>query len=176
MDAALLLLLGLEVDRFAGQDDAADALTASLEALESGGWSLSPYQGPAIQPYLGLRGARWQAQLAPAVAFREGQAESVDGRSQSVRTVQAALEASAQWTPGLGFAGLDLGVSGGRARLDGQTIATGAPTLRLGPTAGLRVALHDHVDLVGRARYLVEVGGDGVAHGLGGALAVELHR
>ena len=176
MDVALLLLLGLEVDRFAGDDDSADALTSSLEALESGGWSLSPYQGPAIQPYVGLRGARWQVQLAPALALRSGDAESSAGRGEPVRTTQGALELSGQWTPNLWFLGLDAGISGGVARLNGATIAQGAPTIELGPTAGMRVPLHDHLDLVGRARWRVLVSGGDLSQGLGGALALELHR
>lgn len=176
MDVALLLLLGLEVDRFAGADDSADALTSSLEALEAGGWSLSPYQGPAIQPYVGLRGERWQVQLAPAIAMARADAASSDGRTERLRTTQAALELSAQWTPDLWFLGVDAGVSGGRARLDGATIAEGAPVIELGPTAGMRVPLHPNVDLVGRARWRVQASGGDLSQGLGGAVAIELHR
>jgi hypothetical protein len=176
MDVALLLLLGFEVDRFAGEDDSADALTSSLEALEGGGWSLSPYQGPAIQPYVGLRGDRWQVQLAAGIATHHADASSSDGRTERLRTTQGALELSAQLTPGLWLVGLDAGVSGGRARLDGSTIATGAPFIGVGPTVGMRVPVHPNVDLVGRARWQVQASDGDLSSGLGGALAVELHR
>ncbi|MCE7959898.1 MAG: AAA family ATPase [Acidobacteria bacterium ACB2] len=53
-------LLGLELTRFAPVDDAADALAGSLSAVEAGGWTLSAYEGPALQPYLGLSLGRFE--------------------------------------------------------------------------------------------------------------------
>ena len=66
MEPWTAIALGLEIQRFTGRDDTADVLSGSLDALQSGAWTLSPYEGPAIQPYLRLQLNQLGLAIAPS--------------------------------------------------------------------------------------------------------------
>lgn len=166
-------LVGIELFRFAPADDPADALASSLSAIEAGGWSLSPYTGPALQPYAGLRLGHFTAILAPAAAFRREAATTASGREGTVRTAQARLGLRVQGEIGPAIFGVEGAGSGGRATLDGEELATGTTTLELGPTVGFLAPLGEHLLVGARARWLV-VGSEGaLSQGLSGALSLE---
>lgn len=175
MDPVSLLLLGLELRRFAPADDAAASLGDSLEVIEAGGLSLSPYDGPAVQPVLGWRSRRLTLSLAPGLAGSRSTATSSDGREATVRTLLWRGEARAWVHAGPALFGLDAGLSGGGARTGGASVATAPTQLELAPTGGVRAALAPTLDLVARARYPVRLAGDQLEHGLSGALLVEWH-
>lgn len=168
-----LWLVGLELTRFSPADDPADALASSLSAVEAGGWTLSPYTGPAIQPELGFKLGHVAAILSPAAAFRRETAETASGREGTVRTVQARAELRVQGELGPALFGVEGGWSGGRATLDGADLAAGNTSLELGATAGFLVPLGEHLVVSGRARWLF-VGSDGaLSSGLSGAVGLE---
>ena len=168
-----LWLVGLELTRFAPADDPADALASSLSAVEAGGWTLSPYTGPALQPYAGFKLGHVAAILAPAAAFRRETAVTPSGRDGTVRTMQARADLRVQVELGPALLGVEGGWSGGKATLDGDTLAVGDTSIEVGPTAGVLVPLTGHLVLGARARWLL-VGSDGeLTDGLSGALALE---
>lgn len=175
MDPVSLLILGLELRRFAPADDAAASLGDSLEVIEAGGLSLSPYDGPALQPVVGWRSRRLTLALAPGLAGSGSVASSADGREERVRVLQWRGEARAWVHAGPALFGLDGGLSGGSATAAGETVATAPLAVELGPTAGIRAPVGAHFDLVARARWPVRLAEGDVAHGLSGAFLLEWH-
>ncbi len=175
MTPTTLLILGLELTRFAANDDNADALGGSLDALQSGGWTLSPYEGPALQPMIAVRRGALELGLAPALASRSETASSADGREGTVRVVQYRVEGRVRYVHDPWFIGLDGAWSDGSATLDGDPLAQGTGVGQLGPTAGVRAPLAQHLDLSLRARWPVRLQAGVLSHGLGGALALEWH-
>ncbi|MDP6932844.1 MAG: hypothetical protein QGG40_07995 [Myxococcota bacterium] len=172
------LWLGLELTRFAVTDDVADSVASSLDVIQAGAWTLSAYQGPALQPYLGGRLGSWELGVAPALAWRTEVATSEDNRSDRVRTLQGRLQARAWWSPEVSgeaswLVGLETAGSHGTAWLDGETLANGTLLWEVAPTAGARGALGKHVFLLGRARLPLQVTDGSVSTHLGGALSVE---
>ncbi len=176
MNPTTALILGLELTRMGAGDDGPGTLSGSLEAIQSGGWTLPAYAGPALQPYVGLRAGRWSAALAPAAAWTRQTARAADGRDAVLRVVQWRVELRLRYDPGPWFVGLDGAFSDGGATLEGAEIAAGTPRGEIGPTAGLRARLADHLDLVPRLRWPVLVDADAISHGPAGGLAVEWRR
>jgi hypothetical protein len=172
---ASILFLGLELTRFASSDGAVGGLAGSLDAIQSGGWALSPYEGPAIQPYLGWRKNAIEAGLAPAMTWARQDASSADGRTGALQVLQWRLEGRLRYSSSPWFVGVDGGYSDGSARLDGQAVADGTPALDVGPTVGVREALSPHVDVVLRVRWPLRFVDDSVSHGPGGGFALEWH-
>lgn len=172
MSPLALWLLGLELTRFAPADDPADALAASLSAVEAGGWSLAPYAGPALQPLLGVQRGRLSLALAPGLALSGADALGADGRTARLRTWQGRLGLEPHLHFGHGLAGLDLAVAGGGASLDGEPLASAPLTVELAPTAGVRAALSPSLTLDLRARWRVSWGAGALEQGLGGALSL----
>ncbi len=176
MDPVSLFIAGLELQRFAPADDAAASLGDSLEVVEAGGLSLAPYQGPALQPFVGWRSRHLSLTLAPGLAAHANTATSADGRQARVTTLQWRAEGRAWFLGGPFLAGLDLGVSGGSGHSGGAKVAEAPLALSVGPTAGVQVGLGDAFDLSLRARYPVQVAADSLDHGLSGAVALQWHR
>lgn len=166
------LLLGLQLTRFAPSDDAADALAGSLTAIEAGGYTLSPYQGPALQPLVGLSLPRLELALEPAVALRREQATAADGREDAVRVLAVRVGAMALACFGPGRAGLELAWADGVATLGGATIASSTSQLEVTPTLGVAAPLTERLELGLRARWPVTVQGPELSQSLGGALTL----
>ena len=166
------LLLGLQLTRFAPSDDAADALAGSLTAIEAGGYALSPYEGPALEPLIGLSLPHLDLALAPAAALRREQATAADGRDDTVAVVQVRVGALALYRFGPGRAGLEAGWSDGTARLGGEAIASSTSQIELIPTLGIAAPLTEAFELGLRARWTVIVAGPEISQSLGGALTV----
>lgn len=171
--ASPLWLFGLELTRFAPADDAADALASSLTAIEAGGWTLSPYAGPALQPYAGLVLGRLELALAPSAAFRRERASTAEGREAMLRTAAVRVGARAAWRAGPAQVGLEFALSDGLATLDREPLVQGDTTLAIGPTLGFVAPLSDAWHLSARARWPVTVTGQDLSHGLTGALGLE---
>lgn len=168
-----LWLFGLELTRFAPADDAADALAGSLTAIEAGGWTLSPYEGPAIQPYAGLDLGNFELLLAPSAAFRRERAEAEEGREAMLRTAAFRVGARASWAPGPFRLGMEIALSDGLATLDREPLINGDTTLELGPTLGFVAPLSESWYLGARARWPFELTGQDITQGLTGAVALE---
>lgn len=166
------LLLGLQLTRFAPSDDAADALSGSLTALESGAYALSPYEGPALQPLVGLSLGAFDLALAPAAATRREQATTAGGRADTVRVLQLRVGAQALYRFGPGRAGLEVAWSDGTATLGGEKVASSTSTLELTPTLGVAAPLSEVWELGIRARWPVTIEGPELAQSLGGALTL----
>lgn len=175
MQIVTWFLLGLEVARFAPADDGADPLAGSLDVVQSGAWSLSPYEGPAFQPYLAWRHGPLELGLAPAAAWRREKASAGDGREAAIKVFQWRAEARARWCFDPGFAGLDAALSDGSATLEGSRVAEGTQVVEVSPTIGARAPLGEHAAVVGRVRWPVRFLGDAVEHGPAGAVALEWH-
>ena len=173
MQLATWFLLGLEIARFAPADDAADALAGSLDAVQTGAWTLSPYDGPAIQPCLAWRHGPLELGLAPAAAWRSEQTSAGDGRQAALKTFQWRAELRGRWCFDPWFAGLDAALSNGSATLAGTRIAEGTQIVEGGPTLGARAPLGEHAALVGRVRWPFRFVGEAVEHGPAGAVALE---
>lgn len=173
MASAPIWLFGLELTRFAPADDGADALAGSLTAIEAGGWTLSPYEGPALQPLVGLGLGRWELALAPAAALRRERAETADGREATLRS--AALRLGLRLQAGLGplALGLEGAVSDAWATLDGEAVAGADTRVELGPSLGVRAPLSERWTLGARARWPVAVTGTDITQDLSGALSLE---
>lgn len=176
MELLFAWLAGLEVTRFAPADDQADALSASLSTVEAGGWTLSPYEGPALQPYLGFSRGPWRLDLAPALAFRQATATSAEGREAAVRTLEARAQLRAGHTWGPLELDLEAAWSGGRATVDGTEVGTSGSLWTVGPALGLGGDLGEHLRLVGRARLPVGLSADGFSVATGGSVALEWRR
>ena len=168
-------LLGLELTRFAPADDTADALAASLSAIEAGGFSLSPYDGPALQPYAGLAYGALALELAPGAAFHSATATSADGREAAVRTAAARVALRARYSLGAARVGVDAAWASSRATADADLVAAGPTSWELGPTAGLAAPITARLDVIGRVRWPVVWSEGALDHGLSGALALEWH-
>ncbi|RME23074.1 MAG: hypothetical protein D6798_14300 [Deltaproteobacteria bacterium] len=175
MDPVSLLVMGVELQRFAPADDPAASLGDSLEIIEAGGLSLAPYDGPALQPVVGWRSRHLSLTLAPGLAAHAGTATSADGREARVTTVQWRAEGRAWWLAGPLLAGLDVGLSGGGGRSGGVQVAEAPLAVSVAPTAGVLVGLGDAFDLSLRARYPVRFVDTAVDHGLSGAVALMWH-
>ena len=173
MNPSLHFILGMEVLRFAPSDSSASALESSLNVLQAGVAELPVYQGPAIQPYVGLRGGNLRFALAPAVSIRSSEVASVDRRSESLRVVQWRVDGRLWWQSESWLAGADLGYAAGHAKLGSEEIAEALGQWNLAPTFGWSHSLESGLSLIGRARWPVRWSPDGVEHGLGGAIAVE---
>lgn len=166
-------LFGLELTRFAPADDSADALGSSLTAIEGGGWTLSTYEGPALQPYAGLSLGRVDLELAPAAAFRRERAESAEGGDGTLRSWSLRLGARVEAHLGPALIGVEGAYSDGAATLDREPLASAVQAVEIGPTLGLVAPLSARWHLLARARWPVEVVGRDVTQGLSGALALE---
>lgn len=175
MDPASLLFLGLELHRFSGGQTGAVTLGDSLEAIEAGGLSLPAYDGPVLQPVVGWRSRRVALSLAPGLAGSSQVAYSTDGREARVSTFSWKGEARAWVLAGPAVVGLDLGLSGAQASTGGETVATAPLQIELAPTAGVRAALSEHLDLVPRLRVPVRLTEGTSTWGLAGALMLEWH-
>ena len=172
MDLLTLWLLGVEVTRFAPSDEA-DAVLGSLASAQSGSVALSPYEGPALQPYGALRRGRLELGLAPGISVRRDVSISGDGRTAAAAVVQWRGELRARWAGEVGLAGIDASLSGGRALLDGEVLTTGPTVLTLSPTLGARAALSERLGAVGRLRVPVRMSSGSTTASLGGGLALE---
>ena len=173
MDGLMAIALGLEVQRFASSNDSADVLAGSLDALQSGAWTLSPYQGPAIQPYVLLQLQRLSVGLAPSGSWRQLPATAADGREGTLRVAQWQLEGRAYWTLGRARLGVDAAFSSGQATINGEAVADATAVIRVAPTAGVVLDLSDELALVGRVLWPVEILDTGSVHGPSAALAIE---
>jgi hypothetical protein len=174
----LALVLGLEFGPSGTNPESTD-LSASLDAIESGGWSLAPYTGPVLKPYVVRSFGRLRLGLAPAVRWSQQTATALDGREGTVKTLQWAAEGRVWWQPSLErgwMLGVDGGHSDGSATLEGEEVAAGTPRTHLHPSVGHIGALSEHWSLVGRALWVVSWTGESMNHGPGGALAVEWGR
>lgn len=170
MDPSTLLYFGLELHRLQGGETGAAGLGDSLELIEAGGLSLAPFDGPALQPVLGLRRGHLDLSLAPGLAGSVSRARSSDGREAAVSALGWKLQARAAWTGGPALAGLDLGVSGAQAWSQGSTAAEAPLQVELAPAFGLRAPLGEHLELTPRARVPIRLAGSDLEFGLGGAL------
>ncbi len=168
-----LWLFALELSRFAPADDTADALSGSLSAIEAGGWELSPYEGPALQPEIGLGLGRVDLWLMPAASFRREQATSEDGREATLRASALRLGARADLHLGVLRLGLLAAASGARATLDGELVARADTALELAPSLGVFAPLSASWTLGARASWPLVLAGADLTHGLSGALALE---
>lgn len=166
-------LLGLELTRFAPSDGANTVVGGSLDVVEAGGFSLAPYAGPALQPYLGMRAGWFQVELAPGAAWRSDTLSGTGGREAQLQVFQWRTELRLRYTQDRWFTGVDAGMSGGRAHIEGTTVAEAAGTTSVGPTFGLRAPLAKTLDLSGRVRWLVAASPGSLQHGPGGAVALE---
>mgnify|MGYP000880807096 CR=1 FL=1 len=175
MDPASLLFVGLELSRLSGGETGAATLGDSLEAIEAGGLALSPFEGPVLQPVIGWRSRRLALSLAPGLAGSSSTARSTDGREARVSTLSWKGEARAWVLAGPALVGLDLGLSGATASSQGEAVASAPLLLELAPTAGVRGALSEQLDLVPRLRLPVRVSEGATTWGLGGALMIEWH-
>ena len=88
---ALALVLGLEFGPTGAFSDGSE-LSGSLDAIESGAWSLAPYPGPLLQPYVSRAFGRTRVGLAPAARWSQVSATAVDGREGTVKVLQWATE------------------------------------------------------------------------------------
>lgn len=172
MELLTLWLLGMEITRFAPADDA-DAVLGSLASAQSGSVALSPYEGPALQPYAALRRGHLELGVAPGLSMRQDVAVEGDGSTASAAVLQWRGEVRARWVGELGLAGLDASLSGGRASLDGVVLTTGPTVLTLSPTLGARAALSERLGAVGRVRVPVRMSAGSTTAALGGGLALE---
>ena len=172
MELLTLWLLGMEVTRFAASDEA-DAVLGSLASAQSGSVSLSPYEGPALQPYGALRRGHLELGVAPGLTLRRDVAAAGDGRTATASVVQWRGELRARWSAEIVLVGLDAALSGGRAALDGEVLSTGPTVLTLSPTLGARAAISDRLGAVGRLRAPVRLSEGTTSASLGGALALE---
>ena len=169
----MAIALGLEIQRFAGNSDTADVLSGSLDALQSGAWTLSPYEGPAIQPYLQLQFHRLAIGLAPSGSWRQSPATAADGREGTLRVSQWKIESRVHWTKGRTRLGLDASYSSGQAQLNGEQIAEATRVIRVAPNTGVAIDLVEDLSMVGRVLWPIEFLHDGVVHGPSAALAIE---
>jgi hypothetical protein len=167
-----LWLLGMEVTRFAPSDDT-DAVLGSLSGVQSGSFSLSPYVGPAIQPYLTMRRGGLELGIAPALSVSRTEATDGDGATATAGVVQWRGELRARWCGEFALAGVDGAISGGRATLDGEPLADGPRVVTIAPTFGARASLSEHLGVVGRARLPVLMSAGSTTAGLGGAVSLE---
>lgn len=172
MELLSLWLLGAEVTRFAPTDDV-DAVLGSLSGVQSGSFSLSPYVGPAIQPYLAMRRGGLELGVAPALSMSRAEAADGDGSTATAGVLQWRGELRVRWCGEVALAGLDGAISGGRATLDGEPLAESPRVVTLAPTLGARAPLSDRLGLVGRARLPVSLSAGSTSAGLGGALSLE---
>jgi len=157
-----------------GSGGAVGQWTTSLEGVEVGGWTLSPYRGPLLQPVLGVRTDRWSLGLAPAVTWGRQDLEGADGRVLSLGWTQWRAELRVAWVAGNLRVGLDAALGDGHADLAGSRVADGAPTRSVAPAFAVQHPLADGLGLVARTRWVVDLSpaGGGRA-GLESALAVE---
>lgn len=165
------LLLGLELCRLSS--DQADALGTSLSAIEAGGWALSVYEGPALQPLVGLGLGPVELALAPALVTRREVATSSDGREGTLRVLQGRVGVRALFAQGPARLGLDAAWSSGRATLDGDPVASGTPALELGPTLGLNLPVAAAWSLTTRARYPFLLREGSFSGGVDGAVSLD---
>ncbi len=172
MELMSLWMLGIEVTRFSPSDDV-DAVLGSLAGVQSGSFTLSPYVGPAIQPYLALRRGALELGLAPGVSLSRAEASDGDGSTAVAGVLQWRGELRAWWCGEVGLVGLDAAVSGGRATLDGEPLAEGTPALTLAPTLGARAAVAERLSVVGRLRLPVTLSAGDTTAGTGGAVSLE---
>ena len=173
MDPILAIALGLEVQRFSPSNDTADALSTSLDALQSGAWTLSPYSGPAIQPVFTVERGPFALGLAPAASWRRSEATAADGRSGTLTVQQWRLEGRVWWQNGPLRLGLDGGYSTGSARIQEESVAAATPIIHIAPSAGVQVSLTDDLSVVGRVLWPVSILDTGTEHGPRGALGLE---
>jgi len=173
MEILFPFALGLEVQRFAGSNDTADALSGSLDALQSGAWTLSPYEGPAIQPYIQLSLGQLGLTIAPAASWRQVPATAADGRDGTLRVSQWMLEGRIHWQEGSGRVGLDGGFSSGQATINGETIAMATQVIHLVPNAGFAVEITEDLTAIGRVLWPIQIFDEGLVHGPSAGLAIE---
>ena len=173
MDPILAIALGLEVQRFSAHNDTADALSTSLDALQSGAWTLSPYSGPAIQPVLTLERGPLAFGLAPAASWRRSEALAADGREGTLSVQQWRVEARLYWQQGPLRLGLDGGYSSGSATINDEIIAEATQVVHIAPSAGLQVTLTEELSLIGRVLWPVSILDEALEHGPRGALGLE---
>ena len=173
MDPLTAIALGLEIQRFNGRDDTADVLSGSLDALQSGAWTLSPYEGPAIQPYFQIQLKQLGLGIAPSGSWRQDQATAADGREGTMRISQWKLDGRIFWSHERFRFGLDAGVSSGSAHINGEPIADATTSVRVTPNVGLNAPLTDHLSAVGRVLWGFELLDDGLLHGPKAAFALE---
>jgi hypothetical protein len=171
MNATTLMLLGVELAHLGGASSLS-GVGSSLDVLEAGGWTLAPYEGPALQPTIGLARGPLRLSLAPGFRFHRAQVSAVDGRTGTAVATQWRIGARAWWGDTL-FGGVDGAMSGGGVSLDGAAVAEGTPGVEFGPTMGVRRALVEGLDLVGRVRWTWRKLGDSTDHGLGAAVSLE---
>lgn len=135
-----LLLLGVELGGPL-ESGAVDASDATLQLFAADTASLPVYQGPWLRPEVAAqRGALWLG-VSPAVHL---------SRDGDVSVRQAALSLRPRYQGDVLLAGVDLGVSGGSARRDGEVIAAAPAAWSASPTVGGRAALGERVYLTGR--------------------------
>jgi hypothetical protein len=173
MNTLLAIALGLEVSQFAPTNDSADSLSGSLDALQSGAWTLSPYLGPAIQPYLSVQRGHLSLGLAPSGSWRRAPATTADGREGILHVSQWRVQARIRWHQGRGQFGLDGGLSNGQAQIDGDSVGQGTRVIHISPTAGISLDLAEDLSAIGRVMWPFEVYNDSSVHGPAAALAVE---
>ena len=95
MIGTALLTFALELGT--GSGGAVGQWNTSLEAVEAGGWTLSPYRGPLLQPVFGLRMEHVELAVAPALSMGRQDLVGADGRSLTVGWTQWRVEARAAW-------------------------------------------------------------------------------
>ncbi len=163
-----LWLVGLELHRFSPAADPAASVARSLSAGAEPELQLAAYEGPALQPYAGLRARPFAFILAPSLSLHEAPLDGEDVRSREGR-----LEGRARWEGGRWFVGADLAVAGGSTQYAGQRVASSAAYFEAGPTVGAIVALGPHVGFVARARWPLRWEAAGASAELTGALGME---
>jgi hypothetical protein len=173
MDILFPFALGFEVQRFAATNDTADALSGSLDALQSGAWTLSPYEGPAIQPYIQLTLDKLSLGLAPAASWRQVPATAADGRDGTLRVSQWMIEGRIHWQQGPARFGMDGGFSSGSAQINGETVAQATQMIRIAPSAGLAIELVEDLSAIGRVLWPIQIFDEGFVHGPSAAMAIE---
>ena len=165
-------LLGLELHRFAPNDDGADGLGNTLEAVEAGGHTLSAYEGPALQPVLWATRGPVAFGLAPGLAGRIQALSASDGREGTLFVRQVLVEGRVRYGEQV-FGELDLYGAGGSATLDGTRVADGNGYWGLAPSFGVRTSVAERLWVGGRLRYAWRFSDDIQSDGLGGVFAVE---
>ena len=168
---AALMLFGLELSHLPS-GEGADSLGSSLSVIESGGWALSSYEGPTLQPMISLKAAHLDLSLLPGLAWSHNQATSADGRSADVNVLQARVGGLALVALGPWRAGLEGAWSGGRATLEGEAVASAPNTWTLGPTAGFDVSFSQRWHLGLRARAPISLSEGDLSGHLGGAVCL----
>ena len=141
--------------------------------MQSGAWTLSPYQGPAIQPYLHFDLGDFAFEIAPAASWRSRAATAADGREGTLRVKQWRLEGRVHWQYEPIRLGIDGGWSSGHAEINGESVASPTQQVHISPSIGFDQALTEDVALIGRVLWPIFLTEEQLSHGPRAAIAIE---